>query len=789
MKEWFKLAVCRRRTDPKYTNVGYRWEEIVRTFAKPHVTRETAAEYVKMKDEERMNCKDVGGFVAGELYDETRRNGYVKSVSVIVLDADNIKADQNSDFLRAVHNELHTYPYIIHSTHSSTFASPKYRIIIAPELPIPEELYPAITRAIARRIGIEYFDPTAFQPSRLFFFPSHPCDQEYFFESYNDDEVIGIDPERYLDMYTNCWDTAEYKMSDREKECIRKAIDKKNSMVPTKVNEMARLFNAAYSMHDAIETFLGSVYLPTVDPYRYQYIPARSKNGLVVYDDKYAVSYHATDPASDMLTVRDAFELVSVHKFYDPNQKVSFKRMSDFAAEDPKIKALIIEEKKKKAEALIESGNWSSQLEIDPRTGKIKNTLQNAVCILQNDEMLQGIAYNTLANRIEISNALPWGAKNKPWNDIDDAQLYVYLSNNYAAFSVHHINTALTKVCDDRSFDPVENFLDSLPQWDGIKRVDTLFVDYLGAPDNEYVKVVTRKTLCAAVKRIYEPGCKFDHVLVLVGPQGIGKSTIISRLAEPWFSDSLSLSDIRDKTGAEKIQGYWIIEISELAGLRKAEIESTRSFISRQDDNYRPAYGRVSTSHPRRCTFIGTSNAETGFLRDLTGNRRFWPVSVSGYGSKNPFTIDKRTIEQIWAEAKYILNDGETLYLSQTQEEMARNVQRDAMETDDREGMVKEFLETLLPQDWDKMDIDHRREYLEKSEIRFKKKVGTVKRTSVCTAEVWCECFGKDKADLKRSASAEIIAILRKLGWEPMDKKVRNVLYGPQYHYVPPKSL
>ena len=141
--------------------------------------------------------------------------------------------------------------------------------------------------------------------------------------------------------------------------------------------------------------------------------------------------------------------------------------------------------------------------------------------------------------------------------------------------------------------------------------MDTLLIDYLGADDNAYTRAVTRKTLCAAVCRVQKPGCKFDSMLVLNGPQGIGKSTLISRLAGEWFSDSLSLNDTKDKTAAEKLQGYWILEIGELAGLRKTEVETLRSFLSRQNDIYRAAFGKRATPHPRQCIFFGTTNAES----------------------------------------------------------------------------------------------------------------------------------------------------------------------------------
>lgn len=193
---------------------------------------------------------------------------------------------------------------------------------------------------------------------------------------------------------------------------------------------------------------------------------------------------------------------------------------------------------------------------------------------------------------MEIKGDVPWKHPSKYWRDADDAQLVSYIDTNYGTFSQRNYQIAVTKVADDYSYHPIREYLKRLPTWDVIPRVDTLLIDYLGADNNDYVKAVTRKTLCAAVCRVLNPGCKFDSMLVLNGPQGIGKSTLIAKLAGEWFSDSLSLNDTKDKTAAEKLQGYWILEIGELAGLRKAEVETLRSFLSRQNDIYRASFGR-----------------------------------------------------------------------------------------------------------------------------------------------------------------------------------------------------
>ena len=172
------------------------------------------------------------------------------------------------------------------------------------------------------------------------------------------------------------------------------------------------------------------------------------------------------------------------------------------------------------------------------------------------------------------------------------------------------------------------------------------------------------------------------------------QDTLIACLGGEWFSDSLALSDMNDKTAAEKLQGYWILEIGELAGMKKADIDKVKAFISRQDDKYRASFGRRVTPHPRQCVFFGTTNSENGYLRDITGNRRLWNVKVTGQGKYKPWDMTNEVVQQIWAEVAEIAKAGEKLYLDADLEAFAKQEQREAMEQDDREGIVRNYLDT-----------------------------------------------------------------------------------------------
>ena len=426
--------------------------------------------------------------------------------------------------------------------------------------------------------------------------------------------------------------------------------------------------------------------------------------------------------------------------------------------------------------------SWENELQRGKK-GDILNTLHNVTMIVQNDENLKGIVFNQLADGMEIKGEVPWKHPARFWRDADDAQLICYIDEKYGTFSTRNYDIAVTKVADDRSYHPIHEMFDSLPEWDKIPRVETLLIDYLGAEDNAYVRAVTRKVLCAAYMRVYQPGIKFDYLIVLNGEQGIGKSTLIAKLGMDWYSDSLNLSDMNDKTAAEKLQGYWILEIGELAGMKKADIDKVKAFISRQDDKYRASFGRRVTPHPRQCIFFGTTNSENGYLRDITGNRRFWNVKVSGNGKFKPWELTDEVVKQIWAETAELAKLGEPLYLDAALESKAKEEQREAMEQDDREGLVREYLEMLLPQNWGTMDIYDRRDYFRDADDPTRPQ-GTVRRDTVSNIEIWCECFGKPKEDIKSFDSYAISAIMARIEtWEKADVRKRISIYGVQRLY------
>lgn len=406
-----------------------------------------------------------------------------------------------------------------------------------------------------------------------------------------------------------------------------------------------------------------------------------------------------------------------VHKFGDEDEKKSFNRMCELALSDDSVKLQIAEERQVQAQEDFdpETDDWKKMLRYQTRSTVLENSVWNEMLILNNDPDFANFAYNELAGRIQVTGAAPWERPidNSFWRDADTAQLKALIDVRYVSFSSRNHDVSFTKVADDRRFHPIRDYMDALPEWDKVPRIETLLVRCLQADDTPYVRTVTRKTFAAAVARVYRPGTKYDSILVLDGAQGIGKSTIFKDLTgEEYYSDTLSLTDMNDKSGAEKLQGFWIVEIGELAGMKKADIEKVKAFLSTADDKYRPSYGKTVESHPRQCIIIASVNGERGYLRDITGNRRFWIVKLHQEEQKKRWQFTQEERDQIWAEAKLIYERGEKLYLEADMIQEAEKMQKSAMELDERQGMVEEYLDTLLPDNWENMDIYARRSYV-----------------------------------------------------------------------------
>lgn len=798
MSRELKLATAESRQSATWKNTITDWDTLLEQLAEPHIGTDTTEQYHKATKAKQADFKDVGGFVGGHLAQGRRRKGHVLSRSLLTLDLDTPPVGLLDRLPLLLDVE-----WAVYSTHSHLPDAPRLRLVLPLGRDVTEDEYPALGRRVAADVGIDYFDDTTYEPHRMMYAPSRPSDGQFLFRHH---DGTWLNPDKQLARYDNWRDVSTWPTSSRQSMAI--ASKAESQADPLDKPGLVGAFCRAHDIDDAI-AMLGEQVYTEAGQGRYTYVPGESVAGVVTYDGKFAYSWHGTDPAGEQLC--NAFDLVRIHRFGHEDDEVladkpqtptnklpSFKLMTTFASEDEATRKVLAAERTERSaesefdvidsDAVLDDDAWQTKLELTKK-GTVEESLSNFVTILTHDPKLQAIAFNELASAIDVlpDGKLPWKRTKPAWTDTDLAQLKVYIEHAYGGlYSPTKTKEALVAVAANRAYHPVRDYLRRLPSWDGAERVDRLLVDYLGADDNAYTRAVTRKTLVAAIARVMHPGIKFDQVLILNGPQGVGKSTIFARLGGDWFSDALTMTDMKDKTGAEKMQGNWILEIGELSGMRKMEVEVVKSFISRTDDKYRPAYASVVESHPRQCIIVGTTNAEDGFLRDITGNRRFWPVAVTGVGEKKSWEITPAVIDQVWAEALTYYRAKEPLHLTGEIAELAKSQQDSAIESDDRVGLVADYLAKRLPPNWDEMPLHQRRAYITGAGGEFGPVDFTVgvERDQVTHPEIWAECFGNEPAALQRRDSYEIASIMKQVpGWERTDTQSRVPLYGKQRLY------
>lgn len=809
----FEIATAINRKSKIWQNSTVSWSALLNRLATPTVTDETYDEYIHASAEVQGNIKDVGAFVGGLLMGGRRNKNSVMYRQLIALDIDFSTNEFWSNFCSA-----YICAAAIYSTHKSCPRNPRHRLLIPLDRKVNQEEYEAISRKIAGKLNIDLFDKSTFEFNRMMYWPSVPKDIEYYFR-YQDGSILCADD--VLREYGDDWHNVELwphhiGFDDQLKQDVKEQED------PLTKGGIIGAFCRTYSISQAIAKFLPDVYEPngtTGD--RYTYIGGSTYGGMITYDDKFAYSYHATDPANEKLC--NAFDLVRIHKFggmdkgqvKDETLSKSFKAMEEFASKDSEVKKRIFQENIESAKSDFSDGfvspvrpaakalqqvtpvavqqqpqpqpqnnDWVSKLETNKK-GEFENTASNLNIIFNNDPILKDILWlNIFDNKRYIVRSVPWrqidGAE--PIKDVDYAGIRNYIECAYKIVSNQKIDDVVSLQFEKNKYHPIRNYINSLV-WDGKPRINTLLQDYFGADDNAYTSAAIRKMLCAAVARVYKPGTKFDLVLILVGPQGSFKSTFIKKLGRQWFSDTFTT--VQGKESFEQIQGFWIIEMAELSGLRKAEVELIKCYVSKCEDSFRPAYARVVETYYRQCVFFGTTNNKD-FLRDPTGNRRFLPIDVHVDRVKKSVATDLTDYEvnQIWAEAYQLYLAGEKLYLDKDISALATDEQKKHSEVDERRGTIERYLDLILPDNWDIKTMAERRQWVENDAVAMNNKIGE-KRNEVCVAEIWYECLGNAIANMTRYNTRDINDIMRSMdGWKQNPYPKETKYYGKQRFYV-----
>lgn len=771
------------------------WSEFTEKLKVPVRGTETMEEYLALPKNRQAELKDVGGFVGGTFENDRRKSAYVQGRDLLTLDLDNIPAGGTEDVLKRVAGL--GCAAALYSTRKHAGYAPRLRVIIPLDRTASADEYEPAARKAASLIGMELCDPTTFDPCRLMYWPSCCSDGEFISEVY-DRPFCSLDG--LLGMYQDWKDISEWPQVPGGDAIQKRRLARQED--PTAKKGLVGAFCRTYSITAAMDQFIPGMYEPTDVPGRYTYTGGSTTGGAIVYDgDLFLYSHHATDPCSGQLV--NAFDLVRLHKFSDldkeakedtpTNRLPSFAAMSKLAKEDYGVSGLMIKERYEEAKEVFNTqqpaGEAITAEEIDLEwirglsrdgNGRIEKTISNVTTVLEHDPLLKGrIVTDEFASCGMVLGAMPWDQRpeKRRWTDVDYAGYYRYMETFYSLTGREKLDNGLLIVSSQNRINDAREYLTGL-KWDGVKRLDTLLIDYLGADDTPYTRAVIRKSLCAAVARAVVGGVKYDYMPIFTGPQGIGKSTFLATLGRDWFSDSLTTFE--GKEAAELIQGTWLNEIGELTAMTKQETSAVKQFLSKTHDIYRAAYGRQTSKYPRRCVFFGTSN-DSEFLKDATGNRRFWPVDVGLHDAKKSVWEDlPKEVDQIWAEAYCYWMLGEPLYLSKEAEALAEEQQESHRESHAKEGIIREFIDKKIPSEWDSYDLMKRRQFWAGT-LKLPAEEVLVDREKVCAVEIWQECFNGDPKYMKRQDSTEINNIMGNIkGWKRNKSSRRYGFYGTQ---------
>lgn len=787
------------------------YSDLVEKLKTPTRSLEKLEEYLKFKKTKQDALKDVGGFVGGALKGRQRLSHNVESRDLITLDFDNIASGMTDNVIKRV--QILGCNYVIYSTRKHAGYKPRLRIIIPTDRAIGVDEYEPIARKVAAMIGIEMADPTTFEPSRLMYWPSCSQDSEYVYK-YEDKPFLSADG--ILAQYEDWKDISCWPQVPGSEIKQRHLVDKQQD--PTTKTGLVGAFCRTYDIFSAMDKFIPGAYEEAGKDDRYTYVGGSTSGGAVIYQDgMFLYSHHATDPCSGKLV--NAWDLIRLHKFLDLDEEAtegtpvakmpSYAAMKELVKSDRAVMSKLDEERQEQAKNFFESigqgiacgdeeednPEWRNLLEKNENTGKNEKSIANIVTILTYDPGYRGkIWFDDFAGRLMVTCPLPWDNSegSREWKDSDDAQLTLRLEQEYQITGKDKIENAVKVISDNNKRNEVKNLIQSF-KWDGVQRIPTLLHDYLGAEQSVYTEDIMKKSLAAAVARAFsDSGVKYDYMVIFTGKQGIGKSTFLSKLGMDWFSDSLY--NFEGKEAAELIQGTLINEVGELSAMNKSETEAIKQFLSKTHDIYRAAYGRHTFKRPRRCVFFGSTNSDA-FLKDATGNRRFWPVKVGVVPTtKNIFTDLDKEITQIWAEAHVYYMLGESLYLEGESKAISESLQEDFKEIDPWQAEIEEFLAKQIPANWYSLKLQAQKSWWNgNSEFENKDtgdSIDLVDRDRVCVREIWQICFNGQMQYCSRRESNRITNILTGLpGWKKVEKSTRYGSFGVQKGFEKSKII
>lgn len=767
-----QIATASTRNASKWRNQTIKLSEFVAKLLRTTRTPETFQQYLQLPKTEQDNIKDVGGYVGGVLKGGRRGKHDVANRHIITLDAD----FADTAFIEKVKSRFSDLCYTLSSTHKHANNNYRLRLVIYPDRPMLPDEYLACARKLADKIGMDYFDDTTYDLNRLMYWPSTSSDG-LFYAEHNDASFVSVDKLLLEYGASEEWkDATIWPVSSRETTNLDRLLKKQEDPLTKKgiVGAVCRTFG----IHEALQHHTNDAYKQETRD-RYTFVGGSTSKGVIVYDERFAFSNHGTDPARGVLC--NAFDIIRIHKFGHLDEKTgdvaatklpSYAAMVDWAKEIDNVKRELIKvEQLEQSEieelfdgvvadisAETEENEWFKQLQL-AENGDIKPTFVNAVLIVANDSNINKQArYNEFAVQMENS-------KGELWSAPDSYRVRMYVGRKYNVdFPESKIEQAIEDLAHKNKFHPVRDYLLGL-SWDFTERVETLFVDYLHAEDTKYCREAAKCFLVAAVRRILQPGYKFDNVPALGGAQGIGKTTFIQMLAvkKEWAGE---LTSFDPKIASEETTGKWFIEMGEMQVSTRSSIEQEKSFISATSLKVRQAYARYPIEIKRQFVLMATTNEEE-YLKDSTGNRRWWPIdSPLEYGKTIDFEGLTNNIDRIWAEAVFLAQMGESTLMSKEALQEATSKQESKMEADEWEGIINAWLETEGAKNRYDQTTD---DYFESAEKET--------REIVCIVEVWEDCL-KMRTPPRPYDRRRISKILSN---NPAFKKDKNMRFGKRF--------
>lgn len=759
----YKIVTAPRRNSRHWKAGTVTWGELLEWVKAPASRKEAGSYLLGTLAETTVDHDNAPGCTALHRL----KNAVTSRSEVLVLDADALTPAGLED----LKEELRKYKSILHTTYSHTPDAPHVRILLAVDREMHPDEYQGAVSVMMDRLGREYFDLGSLQAERYMFRPAA----------------------KDLDSYEyHVFDGAEASVDDLLQEFDPTALPapmrRKSKRSPFELEGVVGAFNRAYPDLEELVAEYGLPY-ERVGENRWLLSGASSAPGMGPVAEGVFYSHHANDPAGGQACT--AFDVVRLHMYHHLdadvkdgtpiNRHPSYEAMRELAAKDPRVIAELVggdftalTDSEADGDAGPEADDsWRLNLSISPRTGKLNDTVDNWDLIRANDPVFRSLYYNEMTFAVEADRDLPWrrlADGGERLSNSDRAEMAFYIERTYRFRPTRAmLDDLIAAQGASRRVHPVRQYLEGLV-WDGKPRVETSLP---GVTPTDYTRLVARKVLTAAVARVFEPGIKWDHTLVLYGTEGLGKSYWVERLSRGWHS---SLGRLGDKDTLINLQRSWIVLADEGFSLRKADAEVQKEFLTRTVDVFRMPYEREASAHPRHCVIWGTTNDEV-FLRQQEGNRRYLIVHCERRVDFEALTDEY--IDQLWAEAVHLYRNGERLYLASEESEVAASVRERFTEEDALGGFISDFLDTLVPEEWEEMSPSARIRWM-RDRADGMVPEGTRLQTQTCSAQIWVEAMGNRFGDHKRTDLLEITAALKRLpGWRSVGRR-RIPHYGPQ---------